>query len=120
MFTWRDGVATILVTVAAIVFASFVGAWSLPGVADARTATLVIGVIGLATCIVGGSAMTSFRGPYVGLVSVLGSVATAILLAGLVTGWSLAPGLLIVDIVLMWTIATAHHALAGARSPQHA
>ncbi|MDP9269825.1 MAG: hypothetical protein M3P14_02400 [Chloroflexota bacterium] len=120
MFSWRDAVVAVLVIAAAFVFAAFSGGWALPALADARFATLVIGVLCLAGCIVGGNTVSSLRGPFTRSASLLGSVALGLTIVGMVTAWQLAPGLLVADLVVLWTMATTRHVLAAERSAHHA
>ena len=115
MISWRDGIATLLVAAAVVIFGAFIGAWSIPAVTDAPVAVLALGAIGIANCAIGSRGITSLKDGYTGFLSLLGVAAIVIFLAGVVAAWTLAPGLLAADIVLMWVLATARHALTPAR-----
>jgi hypothetical protein len=119
--TWRDGVTTLLGGVVASIYAAYAAGWAFPVVDDARGATLLIGIVGLTMCIVGGSGSTiASRSAFTVAASVLGGAALLLIIAGLITGWSMAVVLLAADTLLLWTISTVHHAVAGPRITQQA
>jgi hypothetical protein len=119
--TWRDGVTTLLTVVVASTYAAYAAGWAIPVVDDARGAALLIGIVGLTMCIVGGSGSTiASRNAFTVPASVLGGAALLLMIAGLITGWSLAVLLLAADTLLLWALSTVRHAVAGARMTQHA
>jgi hypothetical protein len=111
--TWRDGVTTALVTLALFGYLGYLAGWAVPVLDDVRGITLVLGILGLASCIIGGGSMTSFSGAYVAAASALGVAALGLVVLGLTLGWTLAPLLLAVDVVVLWIVATTHHAVSS-------
>ena len=103
--TRRDAVATGLVGLAVLAFLATHEAWNVPLIGDShRWAAAVIMVLGIAACSVGARRMTST------LFGILGGAAFVLGILALITG-SLTPlSLLVVDIVVMWAIATVRHA----------
>jgi hypothetical protein len=116
---WRDGITTLLAGLVAIIYVAFTEGWAIPVVDDARGATLLLGVVGLSMCVVGGSASTiASANVWTAPLGILGVASLALVVAGLITGWVVAVPLLAAVIALMWAISTARHAFA-ARTPQH-
>lgn len=119
--TWRDGVTTLLAGVVGLVYAAHALAWQWPVVEDARGATLVLGVVGLGMCIVGGSGGTiASRSRFTLAAGILGGAAFLLVVVGLITGWSLAVTLIAVDTLLLYAISTVRHAAAGVAAPEPA
>jgi len=119
--TWRDGVTTLLVGMVALTYAAYAAGWAIPVIDDARGATLLIGAVGLTMCIVGGSgSVIASPDAFMVPASVLGGVALLLIIAGLITGWSLAVPLLAAVTLLLWTISTVRHAMAASRMTQQA
>jgi hypothetical protein len=118
--TWRDGVTTLLAGVVVATYAAYAAGWAIPVVDEVRGATLLIGIVGLAMCIVGGSGSTiASRNSFSVPASVLGGAALLLIITGLVTGWSLAVPLLAADTLVLWAISTARHAMAGTPTTQN-
>ena len=116
--TGRDAVTTALALVVVLVYVAYVASWAIPVVGDVRGATLVLGAVGLAMCIVGGSSSTVVRkDAFLVPLSVLGVGAFVAIAIGLITGWELIVTLLTADILLMWVLATMRHALATGPLP---
>jgi len=110
--TWRDAVTTVLAAMVAVIYLTFAVGWAIPVVDDARGATLLIGLIGLSMCIVGGSGSTIAKGNiWIAPLGVLGGVSLMLVVGGLITGWDVAVPTLAAVIGLMWTISTVHHAV---------
>jgi hypothetical protein len=109
--TWRDGATTLLAAAVVGIYAAHIAGWAVPFVENARWATLLVGGVGLSMCIVGGSAATiAAKGTFFVVAGTFGGAAMLLMLVGLVTGWSLALGLLTADIVLLWIVSTIRHA----------
>jgi len=116
--TGRDAVTTALALVVVLVYVAYRASWAIPVVGDVRGATLVLGAVGLAMCIVGGSSSTVVRkDAFLVPLSVLGVGAFVAIAVGLITGWELIVTLLTADILLMWVLATMRHAIATGPSP---
>jgi len=111
--TWKDAVTTALAVVVVLVYLAHVASWAIPVLSDVRGATLMLGAVGLAMCIVGGSSSAVVRrDAFLVPLSVLGVGACVAIAVGLVTGWELIVTLLTADILLMWVLAKMRHALA--------
>jgi hypothetical protein len=109
--TWRDGVTTVLAAAVVGIFAANTANWSVPFVENARWASLLIGLVGLSMCIVGGSAtVIAVKSPFVVAAGVLGSAAMLLVVIGVATGWSLAVTLLAADTLVLWIVSTIRHA----------
>lgn len=112
--TWRDAVTAALAVLVVLAYLAYVGSWAVPVIGDVRGATLVIGAVGLAMCIVGGSSSAVIRkDAFLGPLSVLGIGAFLLIVVGLVSAWDLVVPLLTADILLMWAAATVRHALGS-------
>ena len=107
--TWKDGLATLLVSgVVFITYSKAVG-WNLPLLSSWRLATLAIFVLGMATCIAVGSGIELETNTWSFVGSLLGMIALALLIIGLISDSSLIFYLLAADIVALWVLTTAHH-----------
>jgi len=119
--TWRDFVTTLLMAAVVMVYAANAAGWAWPIVDTVRGATLVVGVIGLGSCIVGGSASAiAAKGRYMALMGTLGGVAALLTVVGLVSGWAIALNLLVLDTLLLYAIATVRHMVGESRLPEPA
>jgi len=102
---------TLLATLVAIVYGGYAAGWAIPLVDTTRGATLLLGVIGLGMCIVGGSASSiPTKNGFTLWASVLGGLAMLLVLVGLITGWSLAVPLIAGITGLLWAVSTVRHA----------
>jgi hypothetical protein len=108
--TRKDVVATLLTTLAVLVFAATHEGWNVWLVGDSRRwAAGVILVLGCATCGQG----SPDKGRASKFLAALGILAFALAIVAIVTG-SLTPlSLLVADIVLLWALSTFRHALHG-------
>jgi hypothetical protein len=106
--TRKDLTATVLTILAVLVYAATHEGWGVPLIGDSRRwAAGAILLLGMATC--GQGRMT--KGVTTTLLAVLGVAALGLAVLALVTG-SLTPlSLLVADIVLLWALSTARHAL---------
>lgn len=112
--TWRDGAAILLAAVVVAIYGGYWLDWNLPMVSDIRIATLALGVVGLAMCIVGAdpSAITS-RTAYTVIASSVGVGALALVVMGLITASPIVFTALVLVIALLFVMATARHLLRG-------
>jgi hypothetical protein len=116
--TWRDAATTAFAVVVVLVYLAHVASWAIPVVGDVRGATLMLGAVGFAMCIVGGSTSAVVRrDAFLAPLTVLGVGAFVVIAIGLISGWELIVPLLTADILLMWVMATMRHALATGPSP---
>lgn len=116
--TWRDFLTTGLMGVVALVYATHVGGWGWPIADDVRGATLLVGVIGLGSCIVGGSgSVIAAKGRYMALMGALGGAAVMLTVGGLISGWPVAFALLVLDTLLLYVVATVRHAIFAPAQP---
>ena len=116
--TWRDAVTAALAVVVLLAYLAYVASWAVPVVGDIRGATFVIGTVGFAMCIVGGSSSAVTRkDAFLGPLTVLGIGAFVLIVVGLVWAWDLVVPVLTADILLMWAAATVRHAFGSRLSP---
>jgi hypothetical protein len=106
--TRKDLSATLLTLFVVLVYTATHEEWNVPLVGGShRWATAAILLLGIATCGRGSKATGASATPF----AVLGAFALALAVIALWTG-SLTPlSLLVADIVLLWALATARHAL---------
>ncbi len=111
--TARDGLATVLTALVVLTFAATHEGWNVWLVGSShRWATVVIGLLGMATCSLGRRQQEGAR-----FFAALGTVTLALFVWAIVSG-SLTPlALLVVADALLWLGATARHA---AHPPHHA
>ena len=122
--TWRDGVATLLAAVVAVVGLAVTNEWGWPMLGGFRAGTLVVGILGLAMCITGGSGGAMEAGMQdrgVKVLAALGGLSFVLIVAGLITGSELVFMALVIVTLGMWLMATIRHtgAGAGAGRPAH-
>ncbi len=114
----RDGVATLLTGFALLVAAAVTNGWDWPVVGSSyRIGGLVLFVVGVAACAVGGESFAS-RPPdaFLAIGRWLSALASVLLLAILVFGT--APFLVGLSalILVLWLLATGRHLVGGIRS----
>ncbi|HUO73202.1 MAG TPA: hypothetical protein VMU39_20705 [Solirubrobacteraceae bacterium] len=103
--THKDAVAISLTGLAVLAFLATQEAWNVPLVGHShRWAAALILACGVAACAVGGSRSGA------PLFGVLGTAALLFGVVALLTGSLTLLSLLVVDLVLMWAIATLRHA----------
>ena len=109
----KDALATALTALVVLTFFATHQGWNVWLVGGShRWAAGVIALLGMATCGLGSPG----RGTATRLLSTLGVIAVALAVLALVAG-SLTPlSFLVVDIVLLWAVATARHAGHGPRT----
>ena len=115
--TWRDGVSALLVGACGLIFLAVSDGWGWPLLGGYRAGAAALLVVGLAACIVGGSNMTTFdtSDAMVLGATTLGFFAFGIGVWGIVTGSETAFAILLVTTVMLWVVATVHHAIEGER-----
>jgi membrane-bound ClpP family serine protease len=111
--TWRDGVTTILAGVTVAIAIAVTQGWSWPLLGSVAAGVGVLGVVGWAMCILGGSTKSapSMKDPFTVVMSVLGSIALILIVVGLITGSEGVFVALAVVTVVMWFVSTTSHAL---------
>jgi hypothetical protein len=104
--TRKDVLATALTTLVVLAFAATHEGWGVPLIGSShRWAAVAIVLLGAQTCALGSPG----RDIATKVLIVLGSVALLLALVALATG-SLTPlSLLVVDIVVLWAVATLRH-----------
>jgi hypothetical protein len=111
MLTWKDSAATAATAAVVFVFAAANERWGVPLVGESRRwAAGVIFAIGFATCGLGSPAGRGSR-----LFALLGVAALVLASAAIATASFTLVSLLVVDIVVMWAVATARHMSVGPR-----
>ena len=124
--TWRDGLATLLVAAAAVLYALWAAGVLMPGVST-RWMTVIAFALGVAACTadqrelgeVYGATREGPRpsGLYIALATGLGIVMLVAGIFAFVLASEALLATLVAAMVALWLIATARHALAG-RHPQ--
>jgi hypothetical protein len=116
-------VATLLAALVLGVLLALTQAWSWPLLGDYRAGVVALTILGFAMCSVGlqvaeGGAAESFKRPPMIACSVLGTVALALVVAGLI--WATQALFVALGSVLLalWLVTTIDHAAVGTRGRQ--
>ena len=111
--TWRDGATTILAGAAVAVAVAVTQEWGWPLLGSVTAGILVLGAVGWAMCILGGTSTTdwSMKNPFTVTMAVLGSVALVLIVIGLFSGSETVLVSLAVVTVVMWMASTTAHAI---------
>ncbi|MFC4119846.1 hypothetical protein [Nonomuraea zeae] len=116
--TWKDALATVVAGVNVAVYVAFTQGADVPIIDNARGATAVILLLGIA----GGCALSAApeeserKGTYVVVASTLGGIALIAGVLGLITASEMAVGVLFYSAIALWFIATVRHALAPSKT----
>ena len=117
--TWKDGLATVLVGAAVVVFAVWAAGGSVLGVSG-RGLVVAIFLLGIAGCYTAQSHFETVYGingttrpprAYVVLVSAVGALAMVAGIVSLIVGGGLAVTTLLLAMIVMWMLSTARHQL---------
>jgi membrane-bound ClpP family serine protease len=114
--TWKDGITTMLAGLTVAVAVAVTQEWDWPLLGSVTAGVGVLGAIGWAMCIFGGSGTSewSMKNPYTVAMSALGSLAIVLIVVGLITGSETVFVTLAVVTVVMWLASTTAHAVAHA------
>ena len=124
-FTWKDGLATVFVGAAAVLYLLWVAGTTVAGLSGTRALAVAIFALGIAACYTAKSQMETMYGAggrarppllYVVLVSVLGAVTLVAGIVALAGGAGGALATLTVTMVALWALATIRHATSPATS----
>jgi hypothetical protein len=124
-FTWKDGLATVFVGAAAVLYLLWVAGTTVAGLSGTRALAVAIFALGIAACYTAKSQMETMYGAggrarppllYVVLVSVLGAVTLVAGIVALSGGAGGALATLTVTMVALWALATIRHATSPATS----
>jgi hypothetical protein len=117
MLTWKDAVSALFMAAVVAVYLAFTGGTHLWLISSARGATAAVLVLGMVGGCAFGAAGSRFGVAepvavrlYLVFMSLLGAVALATAVAGLVTGSTLALAALVFLTIALWVIATVRHA----------
>jgi hypothetical protein len=117
--TWKDGLATVFVAAAALVFAVWSAGGSVVGISG-RGLVVAIFLLGIAGCYTAQSHFETVYGvngttrppmAYVALVSAVGALATVAGIVALILGGGLAVTTLLLAMIVMWILSTVRHQL---------
>ena len=113
--TWRDGATTILAGFAVTVALAVTQEWDWPLLGSVTAGVGMLGAVGWAMCVLGGrdTSEWSMKNPFIVSMAVLGSVALALIVIGLITGSEAILVSLAVVTVVMWMASTSAHAMRG-------
>ncbi len=119
--TWRDGVTTILAGLTVAIAMAVTQGWGWPLLGSVAAGVGVLGAVGWAMCILGGStkSVPSMKDPFTVVMSVLGSIALVLIVVGLITGSEGVFVSLAVVTLGMWLVSTTSHALTSKPSLRH-
>ena len=126
--TWRDGLNTLLVTAAAVLYALWATDALMPGLST-RWMTVIVFALGMAACTANqrqlgelyGATRDGPRpsGPYVVLATALGIVMLVAAIFAFVLASTAMLAAVVVTMVALWLIATGRHALTGRHLQMH-
>jgi len=122
MKLWKEVGATLITAAALTLALSVTQGWNWPLLSDARAGIIVLGVVGLGACILGGSAATSLpiKDPFV----IAAFVAIGVLVGAAAIGLfvNTVPYLIVMMVATfgLWLLATARHLLEGGANPRFA
>jgi hypothetical protein len=114
--SWRDGIATLLVSAAVAVTLSVVYGWNWPLISDARAGVLALFVLSYPSCLVAQAPArmaAAIRrgatwGPFLVIATVLGAVALLLLIAGVITNSVAVLVSAAIVVVAVWAVTIAH------------
>lgn len=129
--TWRDGVATALGLLGAVVVLAVLQGWEWLLLGSYRAGVVALAAVGVPMCLIGAYPFWDsvafrqprliLRDPFLTVAAVLGFAAATALVIGLVTGTELAFVSLAVLMGVLWLVATVRHAVeAVPRETSHA
>ena len=119
--TWKDGLATVFVSAAAVLYLLWAGGTTVSGLSGSRALTVAIFGLGVGGCYTAKSHMEAVYGVggrarpplyYVVLVSVLGGVALVAGIVAFVSGGDAALATLAGTLVALWALATIRHSMS--------
>jgi hypothetical protein len=114
--TGKDAAATALTALAVLVFAATREGWNVWLVGSShRWAAGAIMLLGMLTCGLGSP--DRVKGRTTKLLAALGVVALVLAALSIATGSLTALSLLVADMVVLWALSTARHALADRHKP---
>jgi hypothetical protein len=119
--TWKDGLATLFVGVAAMLYLLWAGGTTVSGLSGPRALTVAIFGLGVGGCYTAKSHMETVYGVgsrprpplyYVVLASVLGGVMLVAGIVALASGGDAALATLTGTMVALWALATVRHSMS--------
>lgn len=122
--SWHDAAATLVVAVAAGLYWAFVADMGLPLVSGPRVLAVVMFVLGVTACAVGGGVVPTgteqpeHRSTWVRVFAAHGALAFALMVFVLVTGSTGALAGLAALIVGLWLVTTVRRLVASVTSPR--
>ena len=119
--TWKDGLATLFVGAAAVLYLQWAGGTTVSETSAPRALSVGIFALGIGACYAAKSQMAAVYGvegtprppmPYVVLVSVLGAVTLVSGIVAIATGGGAALVTLTGAMVALWVLATIRHLMS--------
>jgi hypothetical protein len=119
--TWKDGLATVFVSAAAVLYLLWAGGTTVSGLSGSRALTVAIFGLGVGGCYTAKSHMETVYGVggrtrpplyYVVLVSVLGGVTLVAGIVAFVSGGDAVLATLAGAMVALWALATIRHSMS--------
>lgn len=119
--TWRDGIASALGLLGAVVVLAVLQGWGWPLLGSYRAGVIALAAIGVPMCLIGAYPFWDsvafrqprliLRDPFLTVAAVLGFAAATTLVVGLVTGTELPFVSLAALMGALWIVATIRHAV---------
>ncbi len=122
--SWHDAAATLVVAVAAGLYWAFVADAGLPLVSGPRVLAVLMFVLGVTACAVGGGVVPTGteqperRSTWTRVFAAHGALAFALMVFVLVTGSTGALAALAALIVALWLVTTVHRLVTSLRTPR--
>lgn len=110
--TWKDLAATLLVAGVGVVTYAKLHNFKWPLLGSWRTATLVLLVLGLGSCIAISLNALPDKNAWTTLATVLGAIAFGLAVLGIIINSKAIFLAVAADVVLLWVVTTLHHLLA--------
>jgi hypothetical protein len=108
--SWKDATATLLAAAAVLVALAVTNAWGWPLLGNYRAGTVALTLLGVGMCASGtATAKASWSDPFVIIASLLGVVALALIVAGLMYATQPLFVALAADILALWFVSTLRH-----------
>ena|SRR5215470_9560119 len=117
--TWRDGAATVLAALVAVVLLAVTQAWSWPLLGDYRAGTIALTIMGFGMCTVGlrATEAAAFKQPLMIIGSLLGVAALGLIILGLIFATQALFIALAITLLALWIVTTIDHAVPFAHEP---
>jgi hypothetical protein len=118
--SWKDVVATFIVAGVAVIAYAILNDFNWTFLSSYRWGSLLVLFLGFATCIVVGSGVEPSKSSWTITASVLGVIAILAATIGIILDSRYAFIILVIDILVLWFLATIHHMVSTVAAGTHA